>query len=84
MTAENLNQLIRQHWGIENKLHWAMDVQFQEDSSRKRQSNAAQNFAILRRCVLNLLKSFPEKISVNRKISKCAISDEYREKILDF
>lgn len=84
MTAENLNQLIRQHWGIENKLHWAMDVQFQEDSSRKRQSNAAQNFAILRRCVLNLLKSFPEKISVNRKISKCAISDEYRKKILDF
>lgn len=84
MNAESLNQLIRQHWGIENKLHWAMDVQFKEDSSRKRQSNVAQNFAVIRRCVLNLLKSFPEKISVNRKISKCAISDEYRQKILDF
>ena len=83
-TVVKLNQLVRQHWGIENKLHWAMDVQFGEDSSQKQSNNVPQNLALIRRCVLNLLKSFPENISVNRKISKCAISDDYRQKILDF
>jgi predicted transposase YbfD/YdcC len=83
-TPERLNQLVREHWGIENKLHWAMDVQFGEDLSTKQRKNVPQNFALIRRCALNLLKAFPEKISINRKISKCAISDEYRQKILDF
>ena len=51
-----LNQAIRQHWGIENKLHWALDVSFGEDLDRKRAGNAAQNFSILNRIPLNLLR----------------------------
>src|ERR1700676_1927440 len=54
--AERLNRSIRQHWGIENKLHWALDVSFGEDLDRKRAGHAAQNFSLLNRIALNLLK----------------------------
>jgi len=54
--AAHLNHVIRQHWGIENKLHWVLDVGFGEDLSRKRAGHAAQNFSILNRIALNLLK----------------------------
>ena len=54
--AARLNRAIRQHWGIENKLHWALDVSFGEDLNRKRAGHAAQNFSLLNRIALNLLK----------------------------
>jgi predicted transposase YbfD/YdcC len=54
--AARLNAVIRQHWGIENKLHWVLDVGFGEDLDRKRAGHAAQNFSILNRIALNLLK----------------------------
>jgi predicted transposase YbfD/YdcC len=54
--AVRLNSAIRQHWGIENKLHWVLDVGFGEDLCRKRQGNAAQNFSLINRIALNLLK----------------------------
>lgn len=55
--AARLNQAIRQHWGIENSLHWVLDVAFHEDQSRKRAGHAAQNFSLLNRIALNLLKN---------------------------
>jgi predicted transposase YbfD/YdcC len=54
--AARLNRVIRQHWGIENKLHWVLDVGFGEDLDRKRAGHAAQNFSVLNRIALNLLK----------------------------
>ncbi|MHB1938841.1 MAG: ISAs1 family transposase [Acidobacteriaceae bacterium] len=54
--AERLNRAIHQHWSIENKLHWVLDVSFGEDLSRKRAGHAAQNFSVLNRIVPNLLK----------------------------
>jgi predicted transposase YbfD/YdcC len=54
--AARLNSVIRQHWGIENKLHWVLDVGFGEDLDRKRAGHAAQNFSVLNRIALNLLK----------------------------
>jgi predicted transposase YbfD/YdcC len=54
--AARINALVRQHWGIENKLHWVLDVAFGEDLSRKRAGNAAQNFSVLNRIALNMLK----------------------------
>ena len=50
-----LNKSIRSHWGIENSLHWSLDVAFNEDNSRKRTGQAAQNFSVLSRIALNLL-----------------------------
>jgi len=55
--AGALQQLIRQHWGIENQCHWVLDVTWKEDDSRIRQTNAAQNMALLRKIALNLLKT---------------------------
>src|SRR5271170_2588841 len=54
--AARLNRSIRQHWGIENKLHWVLDVGFGEDLDRKRAGHAAHNFSILNRIALNLLQ----------------------------
>lgn len=82
--AAAFNRLIRSHWNIENQLHWSLDVQFGEDDSRKRVRNAPQNFSTIRKIALNLIKANPEKISVNRKRNKCALSDSYREKMLGF
>lgn len=47
---------IRGHWGIENQLHWSLDVTFNEDQSRIRQGHAAENAALLRRLALSILK----------------------------
>ena len=55
--AEKLQKMIRQHWAIENSCHWVLDVVWDEDSSRIRNPNAAQNVALLRKIALNLLKS---------------------------
>jgi predicted transposase YbfD/YdcC len=54
--AELILDAVRTHWEIENKVHWVLDVAFQEDESRVRQGNAAQNLSLLRHIALNLLK----------------------------
>jgi predicted transposase YbfD/YdcC len=54
--VERLASLIRGHWGIENRLHWSLDVTFNEDQSRIRQGHAAENAALLRRLTLSILK----------------------------
>ena len=55
--AERLLMIIRSHWGVENELHWCLDVAFHEDDSRIRKGDGAQNFSFLRRLALTLLKS---------------------------
>jgi predicted transposase YbfD/YdcC len=58
---------LREHWSIENNLHWQMDVSFAEDDNRTQKRNAAENFAMLRRIALNLLKLHPSKHSITTK-----------------
>ena len=57
LDIDRFARAVRGHWGIENKLHWIMDVHFGEDQSRARTGHAAENLATLRRLALNLLKS---------------------------
>ncbi len=60
--AKKFNEAIREHWGIENNLHWSLDVVFDEDSSQKSAGNAAENFAIITRIALNLIKIDKEAV----------------------
>jgi predicted transposase YbfD/YdcC len=54
--AQMLSSAVRSHWGVENNLHWVLDVTFGEDASRVRNENAAENMAIIRHTALNLLQ----------------------------
>lgn len=59
-TAIKLNEIVRKHWSIENKLHWSLDEVFDEDRSRVRTGNAPANLAIIRHCVFNILNKAKE------------------------
>ena len=73
---------IRSHWGIENQLHWCLDVVFGEDSSRIRKDNGARNISILRRLALNLLRQEPSKGSLKMKRYKAGLDDSFLLQIL--
>jgi predicted transposase YbfD/YdcC len=76
---------VRSHWGVENSLHWTMDVTFGEDQSRARTQFAAQNLATLRRIVLNLLKKDKTpRLSLRRKRIIAGLDDNYLRKLLGF
>jgi predicted transposase YbfD/YdcC len=70
---------IRGHWGVENRLHWQLDVTFGEDDSRLRTGDGAENFSRLRRLTLNLLKKAPGKKrqSLKRKRYQCSLDRKY-------
>jgi len=75
---------VRSHWAIENKLHWTLDVAFSEDASRKRTGNATQNFSILTKIALNLLKKDSKsKVGIKSRRLKAAINNQYMLKILN-
>ncbi|WP_063534050.1 ISAs1 family transposase [Burkholderia sp. MSMB1589WGS] len=81
--AVRVAHAVRSHWGIENSMHWALDVAFGEDQCRVRVENAAQNFAILRRITMNLLrKDTQTKAGLKIRQLKAATSDNYRAQLL--
>ena len=78
-----LARAVRGHWGIENSLHWILDVNFREDHSRVRMDNGPENFAIIRHLTLNVLKGDGSKnISIRRKRKKAAREPQYRDLLL--
>jgi len=81
--AERMGQIIRSHWAIEVKLHWHLDVSFNEDKSKIRAGHGAENFSLLKRCVLNLIKrDTTEKASVSLKRRMAGWDPAYRLKLL--
>lgn len=66
-TAEKFNHYVRGHWGIENSLHWKLDVVFREDECRKRKGYSAQNFTLMSKMAINLLKRDKRKITTPNK-----------------
>lgn len=81
---EDFQKAIRSHWSIENKLHWVLDVAFSEDASRKRTGNASQNFSILNKIALNLLKNEKSsKIGVKSRRMKAGWDNHYLIKVLN-
>jgi predicted transposase YbfD/YdcC len=82
--AELLNRSVRSHWGIENKLHWSLDIAFNEDYSRKRAGYAAQNFSTLCRIALNLLKKdTATKCGIKTKRLKAGWDNDYLLELLE-
>jgi len=82
--ARRLNAVIRSHWGIENRLHWVLDLAFHEDSSRVRADHAPENLAIIRHIALNLLRRDPSRrVGLKTARLKAALNDTYLRSILD-
>ncbi len=81
--AKSFNLFIRQHWGVENSLHWTLDVTFREDAQRKRNGHAANNFALVEKIALNLLKTEGSKnMSIKNKRLVAAWDNQFLLKIL--
>jgi predicted transposase YbfD/YdcC len=77
MSPERFLHVTRSHWGIENQLHWALDVHFAEDANRARKDNAPENLAILRKLALNIHRTHPYRASLRRKIKRAGWDDAY-------
>ena len=70
--------MIRQHWHIENRLHWSLDVTFNEDRCRIRKDHAAENMVVLRHVALNLLRQEQaQPMSIRRKRLRCSLDERY-------
>jgi predicted transposase YbfD/YdcC len=81
--ADLLLKAVRAHWGIENGLHWVLDIAFREDESRARLGHSAENLAVLRHIALNLLKQErTAKVGVKAKRLKAGWDDDYLLRIL--
>jgi predicted transposase YbfD/YdcC len=76
------NRYIRDHRGVENSLHWTLDMVFREDEQRKRIRDAAENFAVIRKIALNLLKKDTGKESLRSKRLKAAWDREFLLQLL--
>jgi len=81
-SAKIYAKALRGHWGIENSLHWQLDVTFAEDDNRVTKRNAAENLALLRRLTLSLLQAHPAKLSIAKKRFAAALDTAFLEEIL--
>jgi predicted transposase YbfD/YdcC len=80
--ARTYAEALRNHWGIENSLHWQLDITFDEDDNRVTKRNGAENLALLRRLTLSLLKAHPDKRSIAKKRFAAALNPDFLEEVL--
>jgi predicted transposase YbfD/YdcC len=80
--AKVYGKALRHHWGIENSLHWQLDVNFDEDHNRVNKRNTAENLALLRRLTLSLLQAHPAKLSIANKRFAASLDPDFLEEIL--
>lgn len=77
LSATRMLDVARGHWGIENNLHWILDVVFAEDSNRSRMGHAPENLAVLRKLAINTLQACPYAASMRRKILRAGWNDDF-------
>jgi predicted transposase YbfD/YdcC len=82
--AKKINKAVRTHWGIENKIHWVLDVTFREDDSRVRKDNGPQIKSALNRIAINICNNERTKsIAISRKRHIAAWNEEYRDTLIN-
>jgi predicted transposase YbfD/YdcC len=82
LEPKEFNQYIRNHWSIENSLHWQLDVTFREDLQRTQSGNAPENLAIVRKLSLQLLNKITDKESIKSRRKLAGWNDQYLIKLL--
>jgi predicted transposase YbfD/YdcC len=82
LSATRLLDVVRQHWTIENQLHWVLDVVFHEDAARNRKDHGPENLALVRKLALNMLRSHPDKAAIRRKVKRAGWDDAFLLSIL--
>ena len=82
LSAEHFGAVARAHWGVENGLHWVLDVIMNEDQARNRKDHSPQNIALLRRLALNLAKLEGSKGSIKGKRMRATLDDTFLTRLL--
>jgi predicted transposase YbfD/YdcC len=82
LSAERFGQVVRQHWTIENSLHWVLDVTMQEDRARQRKDHGPENLALLRKLSLNVARLESSKGSMKGKRQRAGWNNDYLTKLL--
>jgi predicted transposase YbfD/YdcC len=82
LSAERFAEVVRNHWRIENSLHWVLDVVFKEDLSRLRKGHGARNMAVVRHFAINLVGALDDKKSIKRRRKCASYDDHYLARIL--
>ncbi len=82
ISAERGGDVVRSHWGVENRLHWRLDVIMNEDAARNRMDNGPHNLAVLRHMALNVMGKENSKTSLRAKFKKAAWNQQYLVKLL--
>jgi predicted transposase YbfD/YdcC len=81
--AERIQRAVREHWGVENGLHWTLDMAMNEDQSRIRTDHAPANMSVLRHIALNLVRmDTTRKIGIKASLKKAGWDNKYLEKLL--
>ena len=83
LSAERLNGVVRQHWGVENSLHWRLDVVMNEDQDRTRLGHGPHNLAVLRHMVINAMQKEGSKGSLRGKFKRAGWDDDYLYRLLE-
>ena len=83
LAAKQAAEAIRGHWGVENRLHWVLDVDFKEDQSRLRKGHGAKNMAVVRHFAINLVRSAKDKRSIKLRRKLAGWNPKYLADILN-
>ena len=82
LSAARFNEVVREHWGVENRLHWRLDVVMNEDQARTRLDNGPHNLAVLRHMAVNVMHKNGDKDALRGKFQKAALDNAYLSRLL--
>ena len=80
--ADQIGAIVRDHWAVENSLHWVMDMVFRDDECRLRTDHAPANFTTIKHIALNLIRRAPSENSLRLKRKAAAWSDDFLESLI--